>query len=82
MQDQGLVVQAANHASTIVDSSSSYLTKRKNIVSMYFCFVGNYEDQTCMHINPSIVFGAIQLRCGLIILPPVLKTDSDATIVT
>jgi hypothetical protein len=62
MQDQGLVVQAANHASTIVDSSSSYLTKRKNIVSMYFCFIGNYEDQTCMHINPSIA------ACTLILL--------------
>jgi hypothetical protein len=44
MQDQGLVVQAANHASIIVDSSSSYLTQRKSIksASTYFLF-NNYE---------------------------------------
>jgi hypothetical protein len=40
------------------------------------------HDHAFIHINPSTIFGASLLRCGLITLPPVLNTDSDATVVT
>jgi hypothetical protein len=40
------------------------------------------QDQACIHIKASTMFGASLLRCGLMILPLVLKTDSDATVVT
>jgi hypothetical protein len=40
------------------------------------------RDQACIHINPSDILGASLLQCGLIILPLVPKTNSEATIVT
>jgi hypothetical protein len=38
--------------------------------------------QACIHIKASTIFGASLIRLGIMTLPPVLKTDSEATVVT